>query len=534
MPRWAWLAAVLLLAVAVHRQAYSGYWEDDDLDTLTWARLLPLGNLALGLPSLQYPPDQGRAPGFFYYAALHRRFGLEYPPYVAVLQIVQGLNVLLLWFLLRRLGLDPPASAAGCLFFALSAALFDAWWKPMFIFDVLCTAFALASILAYAHRRWVLSFIAFWLAMKTKEFGIVLPVALLGYEMTLGQRNWKRTIPYFVPAVVFGGFGLAYNFQQHSTYTFRFGLPALWKTVMFYSSALFGVPYAGFAILVLPVLTRDRRVYFGLTVFLLGLAIYILLPDRMFGVYLDFALTGAAMMIAAMTAERPTTALVLLLLLTAWQVKLVLGTAASTLQAAADRRAFVDAVRRVPDAPAYIYDGVPASMHSWGVEGALRIFHKDVQQVREIGTGGLMPSAGMWWIHWDAAARRLDTAPFHPEEAVYVRHDQPAQAWQFRAGWQAPAGGYRRIGRRATVRLYRPAHTDDFEWQACSTVPAEVRTFIEGEELTKVRYADERCIHTRGTLKPAEAAVVTLDFLVSDPPGEARMGDFGFVTGSAK
>ena len=49
----------------------------------------------------------------------------------------------------------------------------------MFVYDVLCTTFALISILAYAHRQWVVSFVAFWVAMKAKEFGIVVPVVLL-------------------------------------------------------------------------------------------------------------------------------------------------------------------------------------------------------------------------------------------------------------------------------------------------------------------------------------------------------------------
>jgi hypothetical protein len=53
------------------------------------------------------------------------------------------------------------------MFFVFSAAAFDAYWKPMYVFDLLCTTFSLASILFYAYRRWILSFIAFWLAYKS-------------------------------------------------------------------------------------------------------------------------------------------------------------------------------------------------------------------------------------------------------------------------------------------------------------------------------------------------------------------------------
>jgi hypothetical protein len=531
-PGWrgpALLAAVLLLALVENRNAYQGYFEDDDLDTLTWARLLPLGNLILGIPSLKYPPDQGRAPGYFYYAALSRRFGLEYPPYVAVLQIVHMLNVVLLWLLLRRIGLGPPASAAGCLFFAVSAALFDAWWKPMFIYDVLCTTFALLSILAYAQGRWVPSFVAFFLAMKSKEFGIVLPAVLLCYEMTLGQRRWKRLIPFFLPAVIFGALGLAYNFRQHSTYSFRFGLAALWKTVSFYSSQLLGVPYAGFVFLLLPLFVRDRRLYFGILVLVLGLAIYILLPDRLFGVYLCFAMTGCAMAVAVLVTKRPGMALALLLLWTGWQYVLVRRNMAVTLAGAADRRAFVGAVRQAPHSSSYVYDTVPESLHSWGVEGALRLYHGDALKAHQLGEAGLLPETGMLLLNWDSRARHLTVAALALEAAEYVTADRPPAAWQFVAGWQAPVNGYRRIGKRATARLYRPPNISEFEWDACSAAPAELRTFIEGEELPKVFFTGESCVHRHGRLKPAPPAVVTLDFLVSEDA--ARIGNFGFVAG---
>ena len=45
-------AVVLLLALAANRDAYRGYFEDDDLDTLTWAPAVPLLNLIRDIPSL--------------------------------------------------------------------------------------------------------------------------------------------------------------------------------------------------------------------------------------------------------------------------------------------------------------------------------------------------------------------------------------------------------------------------------------------------------------------------------------------------
>jgi len=48
-------------------------------------------------------------------------------------------------------------------------------WKPMYVFDLFCATFCLASILLYTHRRYVLSFVAFWLAYKSKELAVMLP-----------------------------------------------------------------------------------------------------------------------------------------------------------------------------------------------------------------------------------------------------------------------------------------------------------------------------------------------------------------------
>src|SRR5690349_10371550 len=87
---------VLLLGLIANHDAFRGYFEDDDLDTLTWARLLPIKDLIWNIPTLKYPPEHSRPVGFLYYAAIARRAGLEFPPYVAVLIGIHLLNIGLL------------------------------------------------------------------------------------------------------------------------------------------------------------------------------------------------------------------------------------------------------------------------------------------------------------------------------------------------------------------------------------------------------------------------------------------------------
>ena len=328
----------------------------------------------------------------------------------------------------------------------------------MFVYDVLCTTFALISILAYAHRQWVVSFVAFWVAMKAKEFGIVVPVVLLCYEMIMGERRWKRVLPFFLPALIFGALGLIYDSHQHSPYTFQFGLQALWKTASFYSSQLLGIPYAGFVFLLLPWFVRDRRIWFGVSVLLLGLAVYLILPGRLFAIYTYFAMTGVAMVVAALVARRPAIVLAMLLLWTGWQYVLLRRAAKETLAAADDRHAFVDAVRQAPQTSSYVYDMVPESLHPWGVEGALRLYHGFNVKAHQLGETGLQPEAGLVLLNWDPRARHLAVAPLALEPAEYVTMDGPVPAWQFLGGWHTPMNGYRPIGKRATARLYRPAN----------------------------------------------------------------------------
>jgi hypothetical protein len=521
------LAAVLLLPLLIHHSAWRGWFEDDDLSTLTWAGKIPPKDLLLNIPSILYPPEHSRPTGFLYYDTISRRWGLEYPPYLAALQAICVLNVALLWLLLRRMGIEAVAAAAGCLFFACHRALFDAWWKPMFVYDVLCTTFALASILAWAYRRWVLSFIAFWLAMRSKEVGIVLPAVLLWYEMTLGRRNWKLVLPFFVPAVIYGIGGLIYNLHQQSAYTFHSDAAALGKSAKFYFDRLLGIHWVGLVFLLLPFVVRDRRIWFGVGALLLGLAIYLLLPGRLLDVYLYLAMTGAAIAVATLAARRPAIALAAMLVWTSWQYLMIRKHANRTLAEASERSAYVDALRLVPDTPIYIYDRIPGSMHSWGVDGALRLYHHGIVEVHRLEDAGLPVDGRMLLVDWDARARHLASEPFFPLAATYIAADGLTPAWQLLEGWHAAVDGYREIDTHARARLYRPPAAASFEWEACGD-RAELRIHTAGEEVSRATLAG--CEKRTVSLRPAEAGITGVEFFTQPAGRSVRIARFGFVT----
>ena len=527
------LLGILLLALVANRDAYRGYFEDDDLDTLTWARLLPPKDLVLNIPTLKYPPEHSRPVGFLFYAALARHAGLEYPPYVIALDLIHILNIGLLWLLLQRLGLDARSSAIGCAFFALHRALFDAWWKPMFIFDVSCTTFSLLAILAYTWGRWFGSLIAFWLAVRSKEIAIVLPAVLLCYEMMLGDRKWKRTLLFFLPAAIYGVNGLIYNLHQASNYSIHLGPAALWKSVSFYSSQVFQIPYAGFLLLIAPLAVRDRRLYFGLGAALLGLSIYLALPGRLLEIYLYLSMVGVAIVIGVLAARRPAIVAVLALVWLAWNIALVRRHARVTLAEADERRAFVMAVRQVADSPVYLYDTIPASMHSWGVEGALRLFHSNIAAVHRLDDTNPPTQGPIQLLTWNAAHRQIAATAFSFAGASWLRMDGESPGWQLGKGWLAAGAGRRGIKGPATARLYRPPGAVEFEWQACLEPRApgqtELRTFVAGQEMPKILLDRAGCVQRRAPVQDGPPGVVGIDFLPSET-GQFSLGNFGFAT----
>ena len=136
--------------------------------------------------------------------------GFHFAAYVAMLQAFHIATALLLWLFLRRLGLPPLPAALGFAFFALHVATLPAYWKPMYIFDVLCGFWVILALLLYQRNRFFLSLLCAWLAFKSKEMELMLPVVLLLYEWCFGREknsgklHWKPLVPFFLMSFSFG------------------------------------------------------------------------------------------------------------------------------------------------------------------------------------------------------------------------------------------------------------------------------------------------------------------------------------------
>ncbi|MBS1858340.1 MAG: hypothetical protein JST11_23415 [Acidobacteria bacterium] len=413
---FALFAAIFLLA---NRSAYRGWFQDDEIDNLSWTPWLAPLDYLKGAVTPLYQPNNFRPAGHFYFYAVEAAAGLNFPVYVAVLHAVHLLNVWLLWLIVRRLGASPLAAASACAFFGLHMALFDDFWKPMYVFDVLCAAFSLTALWCWMRGRWVLSLIAFWLAYKSKELAVMLPLALALYEVWFGNRRWKQLVPFFAISLSFGLQSMLLNPNRDNDYTFRFTAAALTRTLPYYAGRLFLVPYLGFSVPLFAVLARHRRTWFGLAVMALFFFPLLFLPGRVFSAYCYLPLTGLAIALTGVAeALSPAAVAALVILMLPADYRELRRHSRETLARDAGIRAWMGAVEGFasahPDARRFIFSGGPAGFQRWGIEGALEYFYDrkelvirsaadpDAAQVRAAGRVAL--------LDWDPALARLQIA----------------------------------------------------------------------------------------------------------------------------
>lgn len=389
------LAAVFLI---LNRGAYQGYFSDDDFANFAWTRVGPATEYLKGAVSPWFFENNFRPVGHFYFHAAEKAFALDFPKYVAVLHAFHLFNVWLVWLLARRLGASAFAAGAGAVFFALHMALFDAVWKPMYCFDLLCGTFCLLSVNLYARGRWVWSLVCLWLAYKCKEIAVMLPLVLAAYEWWFGKRRWIRLAPFFGVSLLFGVQGVLFNPNVDNDYTFRFNLAALRKTAPFYLERIFLLPYVGLA---LPLLARTRRAWFGLAWLAAFLLPMLFLPGRVFSAYCYVPFAGLAAAFAGI-AETTSPAAVLLFfaLWTPQDIHWLRAQRRETLARAVEIREWATALaafaRTSPNTGEITAEGAPVGFAGWGVEGAVQYFFP-------LGHTG--PPAV---LKWDYYRRKLD------------------------------------------------------------------------------------------------------------------------------
>jgi hypothetical protein len=198
------IASLVIAFGFTFQGAYRGYFQDDEIDTLSWAPDLSSREYAKAFVTPLYLENNFRPVGHWYFHEFGKLFGLSFRPYMVSIQVFHLLNIWLVWLICRRLGAPEEGAFAGAMFFAFHAAIFEIYWKPMYVYDELCTTFCLISFLAWLRNKWLVSFVAFWLAYKSKELAVMLPFVFILYEYTLGKRRWKVLLPFVLVSLSFG------------------------------------------------------------------------------------------------------------------------------------------------------------------------------------------------------------------------------------------------------------------------------------------------------------------------------------------
>jgi hypothetical protein len=409
-----WLLAAVFLVL--NRAAYQGYFQDDEMVNIAWTRWGP-GSAYLAAALTPVYDGSFRAVGFFYFRVAEHTFGLDFPKYVAVIHALHLLNVWVLWLLMRRLGATVLAAGAACVFFALHMALFDAVWKPMYVFDVLCGTFCLIGILLWVRGNWILSFLALWLAYKSKELAVMLPLVLVCYELWFGGRRWARLAPFLAVSLSFGLQALVAHPAQRGDYSFQYTPEAFARTAPFYAGQVFLVPCIGFLLPVAALVAPNRRTWFGLA--MMGLFIFPLLwlPGRVFSAYCYLPFTGLGIALSGMAeTAHPGVIAACLLFWLPLNIQGLRTQQQATLRQDRDARAWIGEVGRFakagPEVTGFVYRGMPEGFHTWGMEGTVKYFFRRLDvRIPSVGSpeGQQLRKDGCTAVlNWDEALHKLE------------------------------------------------------------------------------------------------------------------------------
>jgi hypothetical protein len=316
----------------------------------------------------------------------------------------------------------------------------------------------LVAVLLYLREWWIVSILSFWLAYKAKEVAVFFPCAMAILEWSRGRR-WWRLIPFFAISVSFGLQAIAANRARDDAYTIRFGLGAVAACVVFYAKQAV-VPLLPVAAMV----WRDRRLWWSLTACGAMMIPLLMLPGRLFAVYLYVPLIALIVGLAFAAEAFPTGPLAAVAAL--WLGFVYFGPLReyrrAELTVARENKTFFEAVCRT-DATverkgiAY-HEGGPPHMAKHGIEGAIHLCYSPEIELRHAdpqreGWPGVIP-AGVSLFHWQASPPAMVMERNTPSSAM--------QVFQLTHGWFPWTGHARWSLPRAEARLWHETDQNEF------------------------------------------------------------------------
>lgn len=526
-------SAAFLLFLIANRGAYKGWFSGDELDNLFWTPYVSWRDFLGGFLTPQYYAHNFRPVGHLFFSIMARTAQLDFRWYVAAVHLLHWVNVGLVYVAARRLGSTWRSAAAAALFFAFPMAVFDALWKPMYIFDLLCATFCLLCLLAYIARRYVAAFVCLWVAYKSKELAVMMPLVLAVVEWRWGERRWLKLAPFFGVSILFGAQALLAREAPGAEYRLNFTFAALEKTIRFYASRAFLLPWAGLLTLALPFIFRDRRVWLGVAAFWALLAPVLFLPMRTYAAYLYLPLAFFSMAVAGMAEGRRlgVLAAVAIVWLGAnhWAMR---RQRAVALRDAGHHRAYFAELKRSfreEGRPVCIvYDPPPPGLAEWGVNAAMRLASGDPRMQSamplELNRRECLSREGAALLAWDSRSGKLAVLRRRAGEAPppYVNIDNTTPVWFLDQGWHKRDVYFRWIEPRATARLTRPAGASAFEVKVnvgqllLDRVKAStLEVLLDGRSIGSHTFDRQGLQTARWEIPKEPARVVTVEFRVS-------------------
>lgn len=478
-----WLAGLFIVAwfLLISKAAYQASFSDDDLFNIALTYVMNVREWFEYLLSPRLSLDNLRPMGLLIYAAVARLAGLQYGPYVVVLQLLHLAVAYLLWRWLEPSARETWPAAFGIALFTGHAAILAAYWKPMYVFDVLCTLFLLLTLLAYRQGRWIWAVATFWLAYKSKETALALPAVLTLYEFLYRpedtRKAWLRLAPFWLIALLFGIQAALRPERPNHDYDMRFSLAAIAMCAVFYAGKILFLPYGGFLLSAIPALVPRRDTLFGVAAFWLLLAPMLVFPGRLQSAYLYGPMIGLAIAAAAFAAAYPGAAAILLLLwlpINYWQVRIARQ---PILALGHEHGPYIRQVRdalanSAPPPPALLYDGAPPTLGNWGIDGLFRIAarspHAAVYSATSPAGRAALRQPGAFLLHWNWQTHRLYREQFQPETPPlpYIDFATQDPLWQLDDRWYAADGPCRWTQPQASLTLRPPSGVARFRLRA--------------------------------------------------------------------
>jgi hypothetical protein len=499
MKRALCIVAILALFLITNRAAFEGYFSDDDLDNLSWATVAGLDSFVEELVSPVFSKTNTRPTGALFYRISGLSFGLQFERYIPPLFALHLLNCALIFWLLKRKGAIETDAAAATVFFLFHASLLEAWWKPMYIFDLLAATFCLITWLVFQGRFWPLALLSFWLAYKSKEVALFFPVVL-------ALDQWRRSLPFFMISANFGLQAMQVNAQRDTAYTLRLTRQSLLTTIPFYAKQAVMNKFGAALLLPLTYLAANREFLKAMAGMLAIMIPLLLLPGRLFGVYLYLPLIALLPGLAAIFSRIPRRVLAAGLLAFAGICYLKLKeTRKAELALSHETRAYIgqlaEAHRTQPLATPAYFENAPLGLRLHGMTGALRLITKnpaarvlnpEKEEARLEAKDRDLPT-----LSWFSPTKRLTVISHRYGEAKLSGLDfaDPASSWQLTSGWYDREGNSRWASRSARLRLNsEAAHTKlrirynngPAIFEAIPSI--EVQIFVDGQHLATSRF----------------------------------------------